>query len=371
MPKKKPTRSDNRFEYKITLGRDIQGKLIRKSFYSTVSLADAKAKAEEYKVSTEVSARTGTAFISSSYHFDQWAQKWLETYKKPFVDINTYELTYASLVNGHLIPYFGQARLTDIRPADVQRYFSTKTACSVSRLKKMKSILNAIFESAIENDLCYKNPARNSTFRSTATKHDKRVLTDEQIETVKFYARNEQPMPEVILLLETGIRRGELLGLMWSDFDEQSQTLHIRRSLALKDGIVTANPPKWNSYRTLPLNAQTVQLLSSQPQQGLYIFPNAKGQPNSPNSWSQKLGRWMTKLHLAHPEIPTLTAHELRHTYGTYLRRHGVDIYSIQKLLGHKDIQVTTEVYVHNEMDTLRDALASISLPNNDIAQIK
>ena len=60
------------------------------------------------------------------------------------------------------------------------------------------------------------------------------------------------------------------------------------------------------------------------------------------------------------PSIPILTAHEIRHTYGTYLRRHGVDIYTIQKLLGHKNISVTSEIYVHNEMETLRTALNDI-----------
>ena len=123
MPRKKPTRKDKRFEYKITLGRDIHGKPLRKSFYSTVSLSDAKKKAEEYRVASEVSARTGEAFVPS-------------TYKQPFVDVNTYELTYVSLVEGHLIPYFGAARLSDIRPADIQAYFATKTECSESRLKK-------------------------------------------------------------------------------------------------------------------------------------------------------------------------------------------------------------------------------------------
>ncbi|MDU4786548.1 MAG: hypothetical protein U0I98_08480 [Oscillospiraceae bacterium] len=88
-----------------------------------MSLSDAKKKAEEYRVASEVSARTGEAFVPS-------------TYKRPFVDVNTYELTYVSLVEGHLIPYFGAARLSDIRPADIQAYFATKTECSESRLKK-------------------------------------------------------------------------------------------------------------------------------------------------------------------------------------------------------------------------------------------
>ena len=359
MPRKKPTRKDKRYEYKLTIGRDIHGKLRRKSFYSTISLADAKKKAEEYRVASEVSARTGEAFVPSTGRFADWARKWLKTYKQPFVDVDTYKLTYVSLVEGHLIPYFGNALLSEIRPADVQAYFATKTACSESRLKKMRSILKAIFESAIENDLCYKDPAKHSTYRSTAQKHIKHVLSDEQMETVKAYAVDR--MPEVVLLLETGLRRGELVGLMWSDIDMDEKTLRVRRSMVLRDKVVTANPPKWNSYRTLPLSDEAMALIRTLPHDSLYVFPNENGAPHCPNSWSQKLKRLMRKLHAEHIEIPVVTAHELRHTYGTYLRRHGADIYTIQKLLGHKDINVTAEIYVHNELDTLRNVLTSIA----------
>lgn len=356
MPRKKQTqRKDGMFEYKTTVGRDIKGNAIRKSFYSSKSKADAKRKAEQYKLEKEVAARTGTAFVSSADTFAAWARKWLETYKRPFVDENTYKLTYKSIIEGHLIPYFGDMPLAVIHPIDVVSYFGTKTKCSESRLKKMKSILTAIFDAAIDNDLCYKNPAKNSEYNSEAVKKEKQVYTDEQIALVKQHAR--AAMPEVAFLLETGLRRGELLGLMWADFDEQGRTISVNRSMTVKGGAVTANPPKWDSYRTLPLSAEAYAILRAQPHTSLYIFPNAKSAPHAPSSWSQKLGRYMAQLHDEHPEVPCLTAHELRHTYGTALRRHGVDIYTIQKLLGHRDIKVTTEIYVHNEIEVLRAAI--------------
>ena len=64
----------------------------------------------------------------------------------------------------------------------------------------------------------------------------------------------------------------------------------------------------------------------------------------------------MKELHDA-TGAPVLSAHELRHTYGTALRRHGADIYTIQKLLGHKDIDVTANTYVHNEIEVLRSQI--------------
>ena len=100
MPRKKPTRKDNRYEYKITLGRDIHGKPLRKSFYSTVSLADAKKKAEEFRVASEVSAH-GEAFVRKSYNFSQWARESLMTYKQQFVSPNTLQ-TYEEIVRLYL-----------------------------------------------------------------------------------------------------------------------------------------------------------------------------------------------------------------------------------------------------------------------------
>jgi integrase len=64
----------------------------------------------------------------------------------------------------------------------------------------------------------------------------------------------------------------------------------------------------------------------------------------------------MSDFHKIYPEIQPLTAHELRHTRGTELRRNGADIYTIQKLMGHKDINVTANIYVHDDVETTRKA---------------
>ena len=79
--------------------------------------------------------------------------------------------------------------------------------------------------------------------------------------------------------------------------------------------------------------------------------------PLRPDTWSRQLKAEMARMADVYPNMPQLTAHELRHTYGTYLRRHGADIYSISKILGHRDINVTARIYVHNELSELRKAV--------------
>lgn len=354
--KEKPTRADGIYEVKITLGRTVQGKLIRKSFYSSVSKADAWAKAEEYKIKHEAANRTGVFDYNETMTFEKWAHKWLEVYKKPNVSESTYNTTYRIPVENHLIPYFKEAKLTSIKSVDVQEFFkSVQNDCSGSKLHKLKICLNRIFETAIDNEICYKNPAKNISYTSGKLQNEKKVYTNSQIDVVKKYF--ETRLPEVCIMLETGLRRGEVLGLMWKDIDFDKHTLSVNRSIADKqNGGIEVRPPKWNSYRTIPITSELCSLLVSLDKQNDYIFTTTDGNIQSPHTWSRKLERHMAAMHKQCPDIPTLTAHELRHTRGTQLRRDGVDIYTIQKLMGHKDINVTANTYVHEEIEVTRRA---------------
>lgn len=122
--KEKPTRSDGMYEVKVTIGHDFDGKLIRKSFYSSISKADARAKAEEYKINQAVYEATGENPEPNVTTFETWAKKWLDTYKKGVVKEHTYNFTYKSNVEKYLIPYFGKAHISKIQQIDIQKYFN-------------------------------------------------------------------------------------------------------------------------------------------------------------------------------------------------------------------------------------------------------
>ena len=293
---------------------------------------------------------------SSDLSFKEWARTWLQTYKKGKVSENTFLYTYENTVEKHLIPYFGEYSINEIRPVNVQEFFALKIGYSQTILNKMKMFLNDIFKAAIENGLCcfihsvqkQKNFGKKPRIRT--------ILSDSQIQLLEKLAW-EQERYDVVFLLETGVRRGEMLGLQWRDLDIENSSYTIARSIAnKKGGGISIEPPKWGSYRTNPLTAIAFAAANAMPKISDYIFPNQLGEPQNPNTWSQKLARFIKKVHEDYPEIPIVTAHELRHTYGTKLRRCGVDIYTIQKIMGHKDITVTSETYVHNELEVLMRA---------------
>lgn len=351
--KRKGLRENGVFEYKATIGHTLDGKRIRKSFYSSKSLADAKAQAEQYKADQAVAAAMGEPITPKEITFAEWSRKWLHTYKQPFVSPSTYRNTYKNCVENHLIPYFGAANLSVIRPADVQGFFAVKKECSHSLLEKLRMTLIAIFEAAIDNDLLYKNPAKYIKIKSEAKPKEKNALTDAQIELVKSAAKCK--MPEVIFLLETGLRRGELLGLMWSDIDLKNGTAKIQRSISVEAGKAVVRPPKWDSFRTIPLMPSTIELLRSRQHISLYVFPAqlVRGAEN-PNNFSRRLRHFFSSL----PEECQCSAHELRHSYASQLMRRGVNIYTISKLLGHRDIKVTSQTYVHPDVEAFRSELS-------------
>jgi len=152
-----------RYEHKITLGKDYNGNLIRKSFYSTKSKADAKRKAEKYKANYELELLCGGKEAAPRILFSEWAIKCLELYKKPFVKANTYNGTYLAPVERHLIPHFGQMPVDTILPVHIQSYInSISQKYSPETVKKDYTILSFIMQAAVDNGLCSSNPAARS-----------------------------------------------------------------------------------------------------------------------------------------------------------------------------------------------------------------
>lgn len=381
--KQPPNRKDGLYEVKITLGRRLDGSLVRKSFYSSISKDDARKQAERYRIKQAVAEQTGIAFIDRTAKFSDWAETWLTTYKLGKVKGNTYYSTYLGTVRNHLIPYFAAAPLDQIRPLDIQTFFNEKgKTCSYESMKKMRSCLHGIFQTAVENHLCPTNPVTDSLeLVSKVPPPQKKTYTQEQYNIVE-QAALEAGALDVLVLLRTGISRSELLGLKWEDLDAETNTLHITQGLVQYKDLETE---QWtlisdglkNTFRRrpIPIDAQLSALLQAKPRvvpvggnqkKGIpptmieteYIFHSSTGGMLSPTNWYKRNYKaFMASVIAQHPEIPFLTPHELRHTRATLWKDAGVDLFSIAKLMGHADLDMLAKRYAHNNVETLRKAL--------------
>ena len=357
--KEQPNRADGLYEVKVTIGKDFDGKLIRKSFYSTVSKADARAKAEQYKIDQAVYKATGDMPEPDVMTFEKWANKWLDTYKKGVVKDHTYHFTYKSNLDKYLIPYFGKAHIADIQQIDIQKYFNTVRSeagepLAKSTLDKHKLILKSMFDAAIDNDLCYKNPVKNIKFQHVTDKTEKNVWTKEQADRAREYAQRHLRL-DIVLYLNTGLRRSELLGLKWTDIDFVENTLHVQRAVVQTKGqIVIDRPKSATSDRIVPFSESFGKYLRKFQSDNEYVL--GTDGVMSPATYAKQFSKFMEKMS-KDINVPALTPHELRHTYGTLKRAAGVDIYTIQKVMGHADISITADIYVHNDINVLKKQL--------------
>ena len=363
--KEKPTRSNGFFECKVTIGHTFDGKPIRKSFYSKISKADAKAKADEYIVNSRVAEQTGETYVANDTTFNKWATKWLETYKKPNVKPHTYKWTYETNVINHLIPFFKNSILTNIKQIDVQHYFNSKTDLSLSTLQKQKMILYSIFDSAIDNDLCIKNPVKNIKLKSAKKIYEKRWYTKEQADLLIDYClkKDTKYARAVFLMLTLGLRRGELLGLKWSDIDTNNRIVNIVRAIE-PDTIGLPNDgdlKSKSSHRVIPYdnNQSLVNFINNNISDGFVLDGGCYGYTPI-QTFDTGYKEFMRKA-TSELNIPYMTPHELRHTYGSVLREQGLDLYSISKLMGHSDSKITEKHYVGNDIEVLRNRLLNLS----------
>jgi integrase len=195
------------------------------------------------------------------------------------------------------------------------------------------------------------------------------MLTPQEGRALLEAVRGDQNRAFYFVLLTTGLRRGEALGLQWSDLELEGPSggvLHVRHQLQWPKGVATLVPVKTRKgVRTIPLPRMTVEALlerrslqmseksvigGSQWRAGDLVFNSADGAPFHRNTMMKQFQR-----HLRAARLTQLRLHDLRHTYGSLLMSQGVPLKTISDLMGHASIEVTADVYLHSLDVHVRD----------------
>lgn len=224
-----------------------------------------------------------------------------------------------------------------------------------------------IFAYAKEQQLISDNPMD----RVKSPKKDKRpvdAFTKEQAK--QFLALLEGAELEfrcmMLLLLTTGMRRGELCGLQWGDIDFEAGSVSVNRSVSYtpEAGRVIGTPKTASGIRVIPLIpsilAEITALHSTAANTDLhaFIFPSLEDPftPRLPDVITRRMKRFMR-----HTDLPNMSPHDLRHSCATLLLSSGADIKSVQQILGHADASTTLEFYVKADMSQMRSATAKFA----------
>ncbi len=243
----------------------------------------------------------------------------------------------------HLKEFFGTERqLTEIKPADIEGYkLSRKAKVSGSTVNRELALLKRMFNLAINWDLFFDvNPVRKvKYFREVNV--GLRVVSPEEEEKL---LRNASPCIQDLVRfgLNTGLRIGEIFSLRWSDVDSENNVLNI---LA----------PKTQKIRTVPINGEARKVL------GYW----ALGRRNEFVFYNPETGKPFVDLDAGFAlackkaGVEGVTWHTLRHTFASRLVNRGVDIVTVQQLLGHSSLAVTMR-YTHTNLDSKRAAVAKL-----------
>ena len=190
----------------------------------------------------------------------------------------------------------------------------------------------------------------------------KTILNDKQLEQFMEAIKADECWHDFFYLeITTGLRRGEICGLMWTDFDAEKGTLTVRRTLHNKEGCgyYVGETKTGAGRRIIKLPPSTVQLLSERKRTSIsqWIFPNPihPEDPIMPNSGYTR----MKKL-LAEAGLPDMRFHDLRHTFATMSLEHGMDVKTLSAIIGHVSAKTTLNIYTHITNEMQENAAASI-----------
>ena len=346
-----------KYQHKIELPKEPSGRRHRKTFYSNKSKADAKRKAEEWLVRNRAEALAGIR-AASTMLFSDWAEKWLEYYKKPDVSERTYLDTYEFNLYKHILPAFGDMMISEIKPIHIKTFLAKYASKSKSLKKKLKMILSAIFEDAIDNELITSNPCRKIKITGEEDKR-KETYTAEECRKILDYADTHRFGLAISIMLQCGLRPSELLALRKSDFDLQAKTLTISKALVkAQNGVKIDKTKTKKSYRTIPIpDRLAAKMATIKGNKGNYLFLTQNGTFMDERNFTHYRYDIFFRDLEKDCGIRRLPPYSLRHTCATVLYEQTGDIFAVSKYLGHANITVTSKTYVHENVEALRRAL--------------
>lgn len=277
---------------------------------------------------------------------DYYEKVWLPIKSKQLKETTLYG--YKCYFRKHLLPEFGAMNLYDIRPFDVQSYFDSKSDLALKTQKEHYNVLCAFFDYAVDDEdvLLPRNPARSKHVTVKYSEKDSQIRDALPSEVIREIIDKIEDLPLMqrrlmALLLFSGMRRGEILGLRWEDFDFDQRTIEVRRNATYAHNQAEVTTPKTsNGYRTLPLYEQLIKLLGPAKQSG-YVIGGLK-HPISMTTYRTLFNKISKAV-----DLHDATAHIFRHSYLTMLDEAGVDPKTLQYIAGHGNFSFTMNRYVH------------------------
>ena len=288
---------------------------------------------------------------------EAWFEYWIGI-KEKTVRPNTVR-NYRERYEKNIRKVIGTKLLTEVKPIHCQKIFSDMAdeGYRTSTIYQTRIALYNMLEFAKENEVILSNPCKKSVKSDMGKPSEKKeALTIETQRKFLEGARGRSYENQYRFILQTGLRTGELVGLKWEDIDLGNRTLSVKRTMEFryKVGEWKVGPPKSKSgYRTIPLTEEAIRILKAQKEKNSKIkvvslewadqvFLCRKGEPVKNSTYDTGLFKICDEV-----GIKRFSMHVLRHTFATRCIEGGMKPKTLQKILGHSNIGITMNLYVH------------------------
>ena len=297
--------------------------------------------------------------------FGEAAEKWLWQIKD--VRKHSTYVKYLKLYELHIKEALQETKMSDISNVLINQYIFNKELSKDISANTKRSIIvmiNQILQYAHEYFEC---PAirLSNRFKQGQNKRIEIINRSEQALLLRYLCQNmDISKAGIILCISTGLRLGEICALKWTDIDLEQMIIHINRTVQriassdtnTKTTLMITSPKSIFSVREIPISKEIHNLLNHmwQLQTGPYVLGGDK--PLEPRTYQNRFKKYLRDIH-----IKEYNFHTIRHTFATNCIDNGMDVKSLSEILGHSDVKITLNRYVHPTLDTKRKHIAALT----------
>lgn len=354
-------RKDGRWQGSVLLGYDPEtGKERRKYFYG-----ETRKEVQQQINKIAVKIQAGTYREPAKITVEEWFTTWHNDYMRLSLRPTTWT-SYGYQINGHIIPALGHLKLSQLQTQHIQRLYNEKLksgrldgregGLTPKSVRFIHTVIHSCLEQARKEGMIAVNPA-SAVRLPKLERSEIRYLDSGEIREFLEVARDSKHFAAFFLALNTGMRRGEILGLRWKDLNLEEGQLTVNQGLVRVSGkgLIFQEPKTELSNRTISLSPMVVKVLREHRKKqneyrlllgGAYnkdldlVFANELGNPVCPRAFTRIFERLLKKAGLK-----AVAFHDLRHTFATIALEEGVSVKAVQETLGHHSAAFTMDVY--------------------------
>lgn len=365
-----------------TIEKNIAYDDVRKLYYVTLSYGkDADGKYQKHTVTTgnQKEARrilrnhmkakaAGTLQIPSKDSFISFCQAFID-YKALDLEESTI-YGYRKMLENHIAPFFKNDPLHAVTLQRLQEYRIQKSKnLSANTIGKHFTLMRSALQDAYKKQLIPQNPVDLMDRVKSAKSHKLFMNTEEIVALCNSVMDTQLELP-VLLAVYLGLRRGEVLGLRWSDIDFEKCTVKIQNNRTKAGGkIIEKDPKTEKSLRMLCMSPAVIHVLRKAREQQKetaknhiryqnsgYVVVNANGHPFSPNYLSS-----LFHEHICKNDMKRIRYHDLRHAFASIANSHGVSMMEISIAMGHSNLGTTYSIYTHDFQESYETAVNAVA----------